>query len=162
MPAVGARLYDLPSTLLFRAPNLRPVADAILKMRAKSMGTMVQTGLDAPVRLSRALEAGQHVGILVDQYFSKGVEVTFFGRKCLANPLVPLLARQIDCPIHGTRAIRLPGRRFRGELSEEIPAVRDAAGKIDVAGTMQAITNVVEGWIREYPEQWLWMHRRWR
>ncbi|MGE3147679.1 MAG: lipid A biosynthesis lauroyl acyltransferase [Pseudorhodoplanes sp.] len=162
MPAVGARLYDLPSTVLFRAPNLKPVADAIRKMRAKSMGDMVQTGLDAPVRLARALERGHHLGILVDQYFSKGVEVTFFGRKCLANPLVALLARQIDCPIHGTRAIRLPGRRFRGELSEEITPVRDSEGKIDVTGTMQAITDVVEGWIREYPEQWLWMHRRWR
>ncbi|HWX82606.1 MAG TPA: hypothetical protein VNZ48_03310, partial [Xanthobacteraceae bacterium] len=29
-------------------------------------------------------------------------------------------------------------------------------------GTMQAITSVVEGWVREYPEQWLWLHRRWR
>ncbi len=162
MPAVGARLYDLPSTVLFRAPNLAPVADAILKMRAKSMGTMVQTGLDAPVKLARALESGEHVGILVDQYFSKGVDVTFFGRTCKANPLIALLARQIDCPIHGTRAIRLPGRRFRGELTEEIPPVRDAQGRIDIRGTMQAITDVVESWVREYPEQWLWMHRRWR
>lgn len=162
MPAVGARVYDLPSTVLFRAPNLAPVADAILKMRAKSMGTMVQTGLDAPVKLARALEAGQHVGILVDQYFSKGVDVTFFGRTCKANPLIALLARQIDCPIHGTRAIRLPGRRFRGELTEEIPPVRDPQGRIDIQGTMQAITGVVESWVREYPEQWLWMHRRWR
>jgi KDO2-lipid IV(A) lauroyltransferase len=31
-----------------------------------------------------------------------------------------------------------------------------------VAGTMQVITAVVEGWIREHPEQWLWVHRRWR
>ncbi|MGB8755261.1 MAG: lipid A biosynthesis lauroyl acyltransferase, partial [Pseudolabrys sp.] len=30
------------------------------------------------------------------------------------------------------------------------------------AGTMQIITSVIEGWIREHPEQWLWMHRRWR
>jgi Kdo2-lipid IVA lauroyltransferase/acyltransferase len=162
MPAVGARLYDLPSTLLFRAPNLAPIADAILSMRAKSMGTMVQTGLDAPVKLARALERGEHVGILVDQYFSKGVDVTFFGRTCKANPLIALLARQVDCPIHGTRAIRLPGRRFRGELSEEVAPVRGADGRIDIQGTMQAITAVVEGWVREYPEQWLWMHRRWR
>ena len=37
-----------------------------------------------------------------------------------------------------------------------------AEGKIDVAGTMQAITSVIEGWVREHPEQWLWVHRRWR
>jgi KDO2-lipid IV(A) lauroyltransferase len=58
--------------------------------------------------------------------------------------------------------IRLPGDRFRAELTEAIPPVRDPQGQIDVAGTMQAITSVIEGWIREFPEQWLWVHRRWR
>jgi KDO2-lipid IV(A) lauroyltransferase len=72
------------------------------------------------------------------------------------------LLRQIECPIHGVRIIRLPGHRFRAELSEEVKPVRDAAGKIDVQGTMQAVTSVIEGWIREYPDQWLWLHRRWR
>ena len=43
----------------------------------------------------------------------------------------------------------------------ELP-LRDAAGEVDPAGAMQAMTRVVEGWVREHPEQWLWMHRRWR
>jgi len=47
-------------------------------------------------------------------------------------------------------------------MTEQIAPARDAQGKIDVAGTMQIITSVVEGWIREHPEQWLWQHRRWR
>ena len=50
----------------------------------------------------------------------------------------------------------------RVELSEEVKPVRDAAGQIDIQGTMQAVTSVIEGWIREYPDQWLWLHRRWR
>jgi KDO2-lipid IV(A) lauroyltransferase len=100
--------------------------------------------------------------MLVDQYLTNGVEVTFFGRKTKANPMMARLLRQVECPIHGVRVIRLPGHRFRAELSEEVPPVRDAAGKIDVQGTMQAITTVIEGWIREYPDQWLWLHRRWR
>jgi KDO2-lipid IV(A) lauroyltransferase len=72
------------------------------------------------------------------------------------------LRRQVDCPIHGTRIIRLPNNRFLAELSEEVSPVRDASGQIDVKGTMQAITDVVESWVREYPDQWLWLHRRWR
>ena len=56
----------------------------------------------------------------------------------------------------------LPDHRFRAELTEEIKPARDADGKIDIAGTMQIITSVIEGWIREHPEQWLWLHRRWR
>jgi len=61
------------------------------------------------------------------------------------------------------KIIRLPDRhRFRVDLTEAIEPPRDADGKIDIEGTMQAITSVVEGWVREYPEQWLWVHRRWR
>ena len=41
-------------------------------------------------------------------------------------------------------------------------APRDAAGKIDVAATTQLITGIIEGWVREHPEQWLWLQRRWR
>jgi len=112
--------------------------------------------------MAEALRKGQHVAMLVDQYFTNGVEVTFFGRKTKANPTLARLLRQIDCPIHGTRIIRLPNDRFRAELSEEVAPVRDASGQIDVPQTMQAITSVIEGWIREYPDQWLWLHRRWR
>jgi KDO2-lipid IV(A) lauroyltransferase len=43
-----------------------------------------------------------------------------------------------------------------------VQPVRDADGRIQVSGTMQAITSVIEGWIRQFPEQWLWLHRRWR
>ena len=71
------------------------------------------------------------------------------------------LAREVECPIYGTRMIRKPGNRFQCEVNEVMP-VRDAQGRIDVQGTMQAITDVVEGWVREHPEQWLWLHRRWR
>jgi KDO2-lipid IV(A) lauroyltransferase len=126
------------------------------------MGTLVPAGRDAPFKLGQALQNGQHVAMLVDQYLTNGVPVTFFGRKTTANPLLARLRRQVDCPIHGTRIIRLPDGRFRGEVSEEVKPAFDASGQIDVQGTMQAVTDVVEGWVREYPDQWLWLHRRWR
>jgi Kdo2-lipid IVA lauroyltransferase/acyltransferase len=162
LPAIVAHSDGLPTTVLYRRPNLRAVADAVLAIRSGHMGEMEPTGLQAPVKLGRALQDGRHVAMLVDQHYVKGVEVTFFGRTCLANPLLAMLARQVDAPIHGTRVIRLPGHRFRAEISEEIAPVRDADGGVDIKGTMQAITTVIEGWIREHPEQWLWLHRRWR
>jgi len=54
------------------------------------------------------------------------------------------------------------GVSFWGELTDEIAPARDADGRVDIQGTMQIITGIVEGWVREHPEQWLWLHRRWR
>jgi Kdo2-lipid IVA lauroyltransferase/acyltransferase len=163
LPAVGAKRIGLNSAVLYRPPNIRAVDSAVVRLRRPLMGELIATRLDAPVRLARLLQSGVNVGMLADQHYTKGVEVTFFGRNCMANPLIALLARQTECPIRGMRMVRLPdGNSFWGEVTEEIEPPRAADGRIDVQGTMQAITAVIEGWVREHPEQWLWVHRRWR
>jgi Kdo2-lipid IVA lauroyltransferase/acyltransferase len=162
LPALSAAKYNLDSAVLYRRPNIAGIDRWLRETRAANMGELIPTGLEAPVKLADALRRGVHVGMLVDQYYVRGVEVTFFGRRTRANPLLARLAQHFDCPIHGVRIIRLPGNRFRGEITDAIAPVRDAQGNVDIAGTMQIITSVIEGWIREYPEQWLWLHRRWR
>lgn len=162
LPALAAASFGLDSAVLFRPPSIPGVRGLVLEVRSSRMGRLISTTLDAPVKIAEVLAQGAHAGMLVDQYYTRGVDVTFFGRRTRANPLIARLARRIDCPIHGTRVIRLPDNRFRLELTEAIDPVRDTQGKIDIAGTMQVITSIIEGWIREYPEQWLWLHRRWR
>jgi Kdo2-lipid IVA lauroyltransferase/acyltransferase len=162
LPALAAVAHGLDTAILYRRPNSASADRIVQKVRRVNMGTLVPAGRDAPLRLADALQKGQHVAMFVDQYLTGGVEVTFFGRKTRANPMLARLLRQIECPVHGVRIIRLPGHRFRAEITEEVQPVRDATGRIDVQGTTQAITSVVEGWIREHPEQWLWLHRRWR
>ena len=162
LPAVSAGANKIDSAVLYRRPNISAIDRWVRETRTASMGELIATGLDAPVKLADALKRGMHVGMLVDQYYVRGVEVTFFGRRTRANPLLARLARHFDCPIHGVRIVRLPGHRFRGEITEEIKPARDAGGKVDIPATTQFIISVIEGWIREYPEQWLWLHRRWR
>ena len=162
MPALPAAAHGLPSAVLYRAPNLGPVADAILGIRSVNMGLMIKTSIAAPLKVADALARGLHVGMLVDQYNVQGVDVTFFGRRTKANPMLARLAEHFNCPIHGTRVVRLPRHRFYAELTEELHPIRDTGGRVDITRTMQAITDVVEVWIREHPEQWLWVHRRWR
>jgi KDO2-lipid IV(A) lauroyltransferase len=163
LPALAAVKFELNATVLYRRPNITAVSDAVLRIRKGSMGTLIPTSLAAPLKLVRILEAGGHVGMLVDQNDVNGVDVTFFGRRCKANPLIARLARHVDCPIHGTRVVRLSDQHhFRVDLSEAIAPARAADGRVDIAGTMQVITSTVEGWVREHPEQWLWVHRRWR
>jgi Kdo2-lipid IVA lauroyltransferase/acyltransferase len=162
LPAVMAAAHGLPSAVLYRMPNNKAVAKEIIRIREPLMGHLIRTRAQAPLEMAAALERGEHLGMLVDQHFSRGVDVTFFGRRCKANPSIARLARQFDCPVVGVRVIRLPDHRFRIAAEGPLALPRDAAGRIDVAATTQLITSVVEGWIRQYPEQWLWFHRRWR
>ena len=162
LPALAAASHGLEAAILYRRPNIGNIDRRVRDLRGISMGTLIPTGLDAPFKAADALKRGLHVAMLADQFTVQGVDVTFFGRRTKANPFLARLARHVDCPIHGVRVIRLPEHRFRIELTEAIEPVRDPAGQIDVTGTMQVITGVIEGWVREHPEQWLWLHRRWR
>jgi KDO2-lipid IV(A) lauroyltransferase len=162
LAAVGAHAYGIDTTVLYRRPNVAAISDTVIGMREGCMGTLIPTSTGAPQRLLEALQRGSHVAMLVDQYSVQGVPVTFFGRPTRANSLIARLARHVDCPIHGAHVVRYPGDRFQLRMTEALDAPRDESGKIDVERTMQAITNVVEGWVREHPEQWLWVHRRWK
>jgi KDO2-lipid IV(A) lauroyltransferase len=163
IPALAPHSFGFDTSILYRRPNIGAAADAIVDLRARCMGTMVAAGIDAPLKLGRALKSGGTVALLVDQHTNQGVDVVFFGRWAKANPLAAQLARLTGARIRGVRVVRQPdGNHFVAELTDEITPVRNAEGEIDLQATTQAITNMVEGWVREHPEQWLWLHRRWR
>ncbi len=162
LPAVAAARHGLDASVLYRTPNAKPVAETILAMRRDLMGELIPAGLMAPARLSKALERGAIVGMIVDQRFGRGPTVDFLGRPAQANPLLANLARRHPCEVRGARAIRLPNGRFRLELTDPIALPRDAEGLVDVPAATQAVNDVIAGWVREHPGDWLWMHRRWR
>jgi KDO2-lipid IV(A) lauroyltransferase len=162
LPAISAAKHGLPSAVLYRTPNNPHIARDVVALRAPAMGRLINANIAAPVRMMEALTEGLHVGMLVDQFFARGPLITTFGRQTRGNPLLARLARQFECPVLGARAIRLPGGAFRLESTPPLALPRDATGRIDVDAATQAMNDVIEGWVREYPGQWLWMHRRWR
>jgi len=162
LPAICAATYGLNVTAVFRAPNNPAVNRVVHEIRSGTMGGLEAARAGAAFAMKDALEKGGHLGMLIDQHFTRGVPVLFFGREAMTNPIMAKFAGAFDCPVHGVRVIRLPGHRFRLELTPPVAMPRNADGSIDAQGAMQAMTAVVEGWVREHPEQWLWMHRRWR
>jgi KDO2-lipid IV(A) lauroyltransferase len=162
LPAICAARYDLDLTAVFRPPNDPAVAHVVHEIRSQTMGGLEAARAGAAFAMQGVLERGGHLGMLIDQHFTRGVVVEFFGRPALTNPILGKFARAFDCPVHGARVVRLPGHRFKLQLTPALDLPRDAEGLVHVTGAMQAMTRVVEGWVREHPEQWLWMHRRWR
>ena len=159
---VAAAAHGLHITALFRPPNNQFLAKKVLKARRTEGGQLVPSRAGAAWALATVLENDGAVGLLADQALKKGPRITFMGCTASSNPLAPRLARQFDCDIHPARCIRLPNGRFRIELSGAIDIARKENGQIDMAGTTQIIANIIEGWVREYPEQWLWLHDRWK
>jgi Kdo2-lipid IVA lauroyltransferase/acyltransferase len=158
---ICAATFGLNVTALFRPPNNPYVAKKLLSARHTTMGHLVPSKAGAAWGLAKALDDGSSVGMLVDQKFHRGVPGTFFGRPAKTNPLLPKLARQFDRPVHPARCIRLPNGRFRLELGEAIDLPRNSEGDIDIAASTQMLNDIVERWVREYPDQWMWFHRRW-
>ncbi|WP_432704526.1 lipid A biosynthesis lauroyl acyltransferase [Bosea vaviloviae] len=162
LPAICAQAYDLDTTAVFRAPNDPAIASVVHEIRSGAMGGLAAAKQGAAFAMQGVLERNGHLGMLIDQHFTRGVVVPFMGRPALTNPILGKFARRFECPVHGVRVVRLPNQRFRLELTPPLDLPRDAAGEIDVQGAMAMMTAVVEGWVRDHPEQWLWMHRRWR
>jgi KDO2-lipid IV(A) lauroyltransferase len=160
--AIWTQRNGLDLAILYNRSNFGPLSEQLDVVQKKLMGRLVPAGPDSAWRLRDALKAGYHLALFADQHFGKGVEVTFFGRACKVNPMAARFAQMFDCPVHGFRTIRLPGNRIQVEFTDAIELPRGADGRIDAAGAMQTITSVVEGWVREHPEQWLWQQRRWR
>ena len=158
---IAAATFGLPISVLFRAPNNPYIAKYIFSVRSDSMGDMVASRAGAAFTLARVLERGGNIGALVDQKFLRGVKTTFFGIPCLTSPLVAKLARQYGCDVYPARSTRLPGNRFRLELQDKIEIPRDENGSVDIQATSQLLNDVVEGWVRENPGQWMWFHKRW-
>ena len=159
---ICAAAFGLNVTALFRPPNNPYIAKRLLQQRRTTMGHLVPSKAGAAWALARKLDEGGNVGVLVDQYFQRGVKGTFFGRDVLTSPLLAKLARQFDCDVYPARCIRLPNGRFRLELFERVELPRKGSGEVDVDATCQLLNDTVEGWIREYPGQWMWFHRRWK
>jgi Kdo2-lipid IVA lauroyltransferase/acyltransferase len=161
LPALISIAHGIDFAGLYR-PHDSPALEEMMARLRGGFIRLIPAQFGAAVHIRNTLANGSSVGMLIDQHFADGIDVLFFGRPCKANPMLARLARKYDYPVRGSRAVRLPDGRLRLEVTDALKLPRDAGGKVDIPATMQLITWVVEGWVREHPEQWLWLHRRWR
>ncbi len=113
------------------------------------------------VKLRAIARAGSVLAIVADQTDRTAITVEFFGRPARAMPFPAMLARRLGLPLFVGRTVRTEGAHFRVEGRWlEVPHTTDA--EADVVAATRAIHAVWEEWIREYPGQWMWAHRKWR
>lgn len=99
--------------------------------------------------------------MLVDQKMTDGIAVPFFGRDAMTAPALAQFALKYDAPIIPVRSERLEGARFRITFYPELKTPKTGDRHADILAIMTNVNASMESWIRERPEQWLWLHRRW-
>ena len=153
------RGIDLVNT--YRAANNPHVDKLIMRVREKARGRHAAKGAGGGREIVRALRAGDHVAILIDQKHNDGIAVPFFGRDAMTNPSVAQLALKYECPLIPVHIARLHGTRFRITIHPPINLKPTNDPSADAYAAMAHINAMLEGWIKENPEQWFWVHRRW-
>ena len=150
-----------PIAVLARPLDNPSLHDLLERVRT-STGNSVIYRRGAVRRVLRALAANQAVAVLIDQHMhADAVYVDFFNRPAATTSALAALAMKTGAPVVPVFALPLPGGRFR--MVYEHPVEPPPPDDPEAVRTFtQRCTDVLEMYVRRYPELWLWMHRRWR
>jgi Kdo2-lipid IVA lauroyltransferase/acyltransferase len=149
-------LMTAPMHIVVR-PLDNPDVDRLVERRRALSGNRIIRKKEAAREILRALKAGEAVGILIDQNTTpeEGVFIDFFGRQACAGTAFVKFA-------HHTGAAVVPGFA----LWRQDRYVLRFYPEIKMTGVVQqdtqSVHSALESVIREYPGQWLWIHRRWK
>jgi KDO2-lipid IV(A) lauroyltransferase len=163
MFGILARHRGVPLTSVYR-PMKNPYIDRfMLRYRATHGQTLVPKYGALPALL-RVLRRGGYIALLVDQHAKdEGLWAPFFGRPASTTPAPAVLALRTGAPIVTGYARRLPGLYRFEVLCDEPVFVRPTGDRAaDVRNATIEVNRRLEGYVRQFPDQWLWMHRRWR
>lgn len=157
----GAKQAGLPLHVVYRKPN-NPWVDSLLRYaRGAGATSHIVKGREGAREILTAIKKGGSIGMLVDQKLNEGIPVPFFGREAMTAEAIAYFALKFDCPIYPTRVERLQGAHFRVTTLPPLTILKTGDKNADVKTILVTINNLFEDWIRERPEQWLWIHRRW-
>ncbi len=159
-PVLGAK-YGVKVTAVYRPPNNRFV-DRLTRRLRESFGIdLLPRGRESARDAMAVLARGGNLAMLVDQKRSYGIPVPLFGHAALTGPILAQLALRFGGAIMPVRVERLGGAHFRVTCYPPLDLPHSGDREADIAAIMTTVNGIIEGWVRERPEQWLWPHRRW-
>ena len=145
-------------------PLDNPALDQRLVAFRRQGGNTVIYKQRALVQVLRLLREGGGVAFLMDQNVvaSEGIFVPFFGRPAATTTVSAALAVKTGAVLIPCHAETLPDGRYRFVYEAPLLLGGAATRQDEVARITRELTARIEGWVRANPEQWLWMHRRWK
>jgi KDO2-lipid IV(A) lauroyltransferase len=107
------------------------------------------------------LARGGYLGMLMDQKLNDGIEATLFGLKAMTAPAAAAFALHFRCKLLTGHVERLGPARLRLIVGPPLPVPDTGSRAGNVLAMTQALNDEFERWIRQDPQSWLWLHRRW-
>jgi len=159
-----AAALGMPVSGFYRAASNASTNAIIQSMREKPLGqgvSMFPKGNHGAREALSHLRRGGSLGLLVDQKMNDGIAVPFFGRMAMTAPALARFALRFRIPIVPIRIVRLGPARFRMVCEAPLAVALTGEGVADTYAISLAMNATLERWIREAPECWLWLHRRW-
>jgi len=145
---------------LYRPLNNPYVEKLTAEMREVEL---IEKGTSGSRKIVEAIKNGEFVIILADQKITEGEPVKFFHADATTATSIARIALKYNVPIIPARSIRL-GKKFKFRVELEKPLAIQSSKDInfDVLRLTRQINEKLEGWIKEYPSQWFWVHDRWK
>jgi KDO2-lipid IV(A) lauroyltransferase len=153
---------ELPLVLITR-PLDNPALERLLAGVRQSTGNRVVHKRDAVREMVRALRDKLGVAIVIDQDArGNGVFVPFFGHLASTTPTLARIALRTGAAVVPTFSVPQPDGTYLVTYETEVPIVQSGDRDEDTRRLTAECTAILERWVRRYPDQWLWMHRRWK
>jgi KDO2-lipid IV(A) lauroyltransferase len=111
------------------------------------------------------MRKGDTVGILMDTNMTppQGVFVEFFGKQaCAASGVARVALKTGAAVLPGFMVWEQAERRYVLHFGPQLEFEKSGDASTDILAATQKCTSAIESWIRRYPDQWLWIHRRWK
>ncbi len=152
-----------PIRIIYR-PFDNAVLENLINCIRASTGNTPLPKERATLKMFRALANNESIGILLDQNVAvrEGIFVDFFGRPACTTDGIALLALNTEAPVIPTFMYREENERYRLIIGNEVEIIRTGDTRADIAANTQKFTKIIEDMIRKYPDQWLWLHQRWK
>jgi len=163
LEAAAAALLIKPAVVIYRILDSPLLEHLVLRVRSAT-GNVLLPKDHAMRAMLRTLKQNGIVGILIDQNMAwyEGVFVDYFGRPACTTDGLALLALHTEAPVLPAYMVRLPDGRYRLVFGPEVEVIRTGDRDADVLANTQRFTKVIEQIVRRYPDQWLWVHQRWK